>query len=269
MRKSLAALAALCLCFIFAAPPPAQARELAAVKSILSGADAAFDQNLSKAAILDRLIELNPGRPRDPQLPGGFAADLKKALAVYPRSLLCYLLQEHCRIVATPLLTIADAELVDKHPLGYGADQTYANCQAVFVPRSGSIIVASHYYRGTRLRLNKNPASGVQHELSHALDFYLGRPSLSPTFRTAYAADRAQMSLVDCSLLDYYLQAGDAGPIETFGQLLADRYSHFPDHRSRALSRCFVRCRGLIDQAFPAHTVKPVVLLPRKLGKIY
>ncbi|MBS1991334.1 MAG: hypothetical protein JSS83_12505 [Cyanobacteria bacterium SZAS LIN-3] len=269
MRKSLAALAALCLCFICAASSPARARELAAVKSILSGADTAFDQHLSNEAILDRLIEVKPGRPRDPQLPLGFEDRVKKSLAVFPRSVLCYLLRERCRIVATPLLTIADATLLDKHPRGYGSDQTYANCRAVFVPRSGSIIVASHYYWGTRLRLNKDAAAFARHELCHAVDFYLGRPSLSPAFRTAYAADRAQMSLVDCSLLDYYLQAGDAGPIETFGQLLADRYSHFPDHRSRALARCFVRCRGLIDRAFPAHTVKPVVLLPRKMGKIY
>jgi len=223
----------------------------------LSESDRLLEAGLSKEALIERLVQVQAAPAlsagASPPLPETFVADVKAALLAYPRCFLSFLLKNNVKILIAPFVTAADASLNNLHPRGYKDGLTFAECRAVFVPKSGNVIVASHYFRDGKLLENKYPTFGVQHELCHAVDFYLGRPSLTVAFRARYRQDKELVSVVDNTYLRYYLQEGEGGPIETFGQLLVYKYTHVRERRTLALVRCFPDCVQQIDRFFPAN----------------
>ncbi len=67
-------------------------------------------------------------------------------------------------------------------------------------------------------------AGVTRHELGHAADEVYGHFSRDPAFRAAYNADVADIRANNTPVDPYYLQAGDAGPEETFAEVFAQMY---------------------------------------------
>jgi len=202
-----------------------------------------------KAALIEKLVSVLPGHPGDPSVPDLCVLQVKEGLRVYPRSILCFLLVNHCRVLVAPFVTRADPSLDGVHPATYPEGDTFLNCRAVFTTKG--VCIGSHFYRHGQILPNSAPKAGVQHEVAHAIDEYLGRPSLSEPFAGLYNEEKDAVSVVDRGPLTYYLSGGRVGPIETFGQLLAHKYSHFNEFHTLTLARCFPRCVKLLNSLFP------------------
>ena len=67
-------------------------------------------------------------------------------------------------------------------------------------------------------------AGATRHEVGHAADEVYGNFSQDPAFRAAYNADVADIRANNTPVDPYYLQAGDAGPEETFAEAFAQTY---------------------------------------------
>jgi hypothetical protein len=220
------------------------------IKEIFAKADKEQNVALDKRAIVEKLVTLDKGKPGDPVIPDGLAGRVQAGMLAYPRSFLCFLLENRCRVYIAPLVIRADPDLEFMHPVSYAVGSTFLNCRAVYT--SKGILIGSHFYRDGRLQPNLDPFHGVQHETAHAIDQLLGRPSLCQGFLNIYEEERDAVSVVDRAPLSYYLNGEKSGAIETFGQLLAHKYCHFTEHHTLALVRCFPRCVEFIDHFFPA-----------------
>jgi hypothetical protein len=216
---------------------------------VLAEAEAGRDRALDKHALINMLVHVEKGQKGDPSVPDGVVQRVKEGLLVYPRSFICFLLNHNCPVYVAPFVTRADTSLDGQKPVAYPQGSTYQNCRAVFTTKG--ILIGSHFYRDGKLLPNMNPLQGAQHEAAHAMDQFLGRPSLSSEFLAIYESERDGVSVVDRAPLAYYLHGGRIGPIETFGQLLAHKYSHFTEHHTLALARCFPHCAKFIDERFP------------------
>jgi len=219
------------------------------IKDILARATLASNTAVGKKAMIDQLVTVIDGQPGDPSIPDGLAFRVKEAMLAYPRQFLCLLSRKQCRVYIAPLVVRADPNLEFMRPASYAEGSTFLNCRAVFTTKG--ILIGSHFYRDGKLLPNLDPFHGMQHEMAHAIDHYLGRPSLSKEFVTLYDQEREAMSLVDRSALAYYVNNTRSGSIETFAQLLAHKYCHFTEHHTLALVRCFPGCVKFIDELFP------------------
>ncbi len=228
---------------------PSPVCNLAQIKDILNRAEADQGRLLSKQQLVERLLVAVPGGKDDPVMGENFLVMTKIGMLAYPRSFLCLLLQKNCHVFVAPFVVVADKSLVGQRPEGYPAGSTYLNCRAVFTTKG--ILIGSHFYKDGRLLPNLDPLHGVQHEMAHAIDQLLGRPSLTPQFDRVYRQDEASVAVEDRGPLYYYLQTGRVGRIETFGQLLAHKYCHFTEHHTLSLVRCFPDCVRFIDHTFP------------------
>jgi hypothetical protein len=215
-------------------------------------AQAELDQGglLSKQQLVERLLILVPGGRDDPAVSENFLVTTKLGILAYPRAFLCLLLKHNCHVYVAPFVVRADASLEGRHPDGYPPESSYLNCRAVFTTKG--ILIGSCFYKGGKLMPNLDPLHGVEHEMAHAIDQNLGRPSLSDKFLEIYKLEAAAISVTDRAPLAYYLEGGRVGPIETFGQLLAHKYCHFTEHHTLSLVRCFPHCVQFIDEHFPS-----------------
>ena len=223
---------------------------LQSIRDILAKVDRDQNSTPGKQALIEQLVTVDKGRSGDPDIPDVCVARVKEGLLAYPRSFLCLLTKNRCQVYVAPFVIRADPSLEGMIPASYAAGSTFLNCRAVFTMKG--ILIGSHFYRDGKLLPSLDPFHGVQHEMAHAIDHYLGRPSLSKEFLTMYVQERDAISLVDRWPLAYYLNGDTSGAIETFGQLLAHKYCHFTEHHTLALVRCFPRCVKFIDGIFPA-----------------
>jgi hypothetical protein len=85
------------------------------------------------------------------------------------------------------------------------------------------------------------------HELGHAYDHMLGRPSTGLEFREAYNSEAPQVPAQDRPILAHFLQPGDKGPSECFASLFACKYYQGNDRRLTALKADFPRTFALMQ----------------------
>jgi hypothetical protein len=85
----------------------------------------------------------------------------------------------------------------------------------------------------------------LTHELGHAYDSTMGRPSASESFLTAYRKDVEAAANSGAKIPDYFLQPGDAGPSEAFAEALS-QIAGSPDS-NLPMPRTFAWVRSMMD----------------------
>jgi hypothetical protein len=131
-----------------------------------------------------------------------------------------------CGVRVEVVRRVIDARphLAGVRPRGWPAGLSYENADACY--DGGAVIVAEvHADYGTGQEVPSSRVAGVtRHELGHAVDEVYGNFSHDAVFRAAYDADVADILANNTPVDPYYLQAGDAGPEETFAEAFAQTY---------------------------------------------
>ena len=143
---------------------------------------------------------------------GGDVASVEASVALLPSEVLAKLTAAGVEIVAVNDSVVEHlTHLRGVSPRGWPVGATFDTVPGVFDEASKTVVVA------TSGRYAHGSINIVLHEIGHAYDFVMGRPSRSFDFRIARYADRH-------GLTPYMGQAGRAGLSETFAESFANFY---------------------------------------------
>ncbi|HEY9760162.1 MAG TPA: LysM peptidoglycan-binding domain-containing protein [Oculatellaceae cyanobacterium] len=119
-----------------------------------------------------------------------------------------------------------DPSLKGVHPRGHRPDGKWDYVEGYNDPTNKLNVVTEHYEQGdgSGKILTTNRAEGVmRHEVGHGVDDALGNFSAKKEFLDPYNEDKAaiekNLSAAEKAQLEYFLQAGNAGPSEAFAEL--------------------------------------------------
>lgn len=193
-----------------------------------------------------RLV-IDPSEPLVEMLPEvdlSFAGRVVAAVRPVPRPIKEQLVAAGWRCwIVDNLLSVAP-ELAGQRPRGWPPPATWAQVDAVHLPRQKLVVVAQwrRTLAGERVANHRLPGV-LWHELGHAWDIYLrteqnlssGRwqahCSESPDFLRAYYQDIETWSAEDRRQWAYYLQAHNAGRQELYAECFALLLGSGTDHR--------------------------------------
>ncbi len=114
-----------------------------------------------------------------------------------------------------------DPALVDAKARGWGPGLDFRYVAGTYSLKHNKILIAERALRTSDGVLSErgHRLETTLHETGHAYDKVLNYYSRDPAFRAAYEADCARLADAQRPKLKYYLQAGNAGPSETFAEL--------------------------------------------------
>lgn len=177
----------------------------------------------SKNTNLENITVVRPvvGHPEvDPNLVKEIQASIKKI----PTPIKAYLERAEIKIVLTPTMIDKYPEGAYQEVAGYEGG-TKKSCAGLFHPRSREVVLAQHYVdEGTDLVGHAIPSNSVKqtflHECGHALDFSVGRISMTDDYRFNYYKDIANIPDDVATKIRYYLQKSTRGQRESCGELM-------------------------------------------------
>jgi hypothetical protein len=174
-----------------------------------------------------------------------FVEELEKMVALLPAGSLHALSKAGYKIELSHLVTDAVPAARDQQVRGYEPHSTWDSVFGMFNRTERKVVMAEYAKDNGKyitLQDEQRRAGILRHEFGHAIDNFLGNFSHSEEFQQAYAKGKASISKEEEVVIWYYLQAGDAGPEETFAEIFAslkgtacDRASdqilhdHFPE----------------------------------------
>ena len=210
----------------------------------------------SKEKIIKDLIKLDKGSKDDPPLTPKFIDEVTNGLRAMPRSVICLLSSNQCEVHLSPFVLTVEPYLAGQHPSGYGDGDSYDNVGAMF-SRGRWLVVAQYRYRAAKRMEALEHGRSVQHEAGHAVDKFLGYPSHSIEFSSAYEYDRHNMSAAQREANRYFMQEGERGQGEIFAELFVRLCGEKQGVKVSRSHPEFVRCYELLkDDLFQGDTLQ-------------
>ncbi|MBP6733535.1 MAG: minor capsid protein [Chromatiaceae bacterium] len=158
-------------------------------------------------------------------LPGAdFVASMQAVVDALPPVVRQTLGRADVRAIVANSVTGAFPRLRGQHPRGWPPGATWDCAEALC--SNGTPAIAKRYrdmWDKHKWKDSRRAAYGLRHEMGHAYDYAGGGLSSDPGFRAAYDADVAAANLGDgqSKIKAYFLQDGDAGPLEAFAEAFA------------------------------------------------
>ncbi len=127
------------------------------------------------------------------------------------------------KIQTGKFLTDIEPALKGVSPEGLPKGVTWDSGQGVYNPNIKTVSIAQKKINPLTGGIIHTKTIGrtFRHEVGHAVDDVMGRPSLKKEFIDAYIQDTIKISIHDQSRIGYYLQGGSTGYKETFAELYA------------------------------------------------
>lgn len=171
-----------------------------------------------------------------------FRAKVRKAYNGFPPEIRQLLDDQGVRVVAARKLSDAFPELQNVRPRGWTEGSTWDNADGVFNNKDRAAVVAKKFrafdispegqVASSSFKASDRVEGVLRHEVGHAVDDSLGRYSMTPEFRQAYAKDIANLpetvtingqQLETKKLFQYFLQpeTPGAGESEAFAEIFA------------------------------------------------
>lgn len=154
------------------------------------------------------------------------------------------------KITSPRMVVDHNAALRTQQPRGYAPGATFENVDGIYDPARKTLVVAEKSRSRFTGKISDTllPGQTLHHEIGHAFDAALGRPSQMDAFQAAYDADVAAFMRSSGGnpqkLFSYYLQPGFAGRSEMFAEQFA--VSLRPDSVDHPLSKNFPRSAQLV-----------------------
>lgn len=157
-----------------------------------------------------------------------FISEINADVAALPEAWKNALCKGGYKITLSKTLTDSVPAAKNQQVRGYKTSATWSQVFGMFDRSKRRVVMAelaksSEAANAPLVTLNdpQTRAGIVRHEFGHAVDDYLGYKSHSPKFAQAYQAGLKRLTAQDKVILNYYLQAGDAGKEEMFAELFA------------------------------------------------
>lgn len=223
------------------AAPPTQTVEWAnprtgEIRQVPVGIDPGWDYNVGKArrAHLDRLLAEKQAQTMSQAAPPAysrlrtigpisdeFRTQCEAVLNAIPARIKDKIAASEYDVVLCDRIVTYRPDLADAQPRGWPKGKTWKNVDGLC--NSKSAAVAETVLLNDKWVKSQRASSVLAHEFGHAYDRAGtdGRLSGSEDFRTAYHADASGIASTDRRHIEYFLQAGDAGPQEAFAEMFA------------------------------------------------
>jgi hypothetical protein len=165
----------------------------------------------------------------DAHVSDSFVQEINRDATLLPAKLLKALSLDGYKIEISHTVTEAVPSARNEQVRGYAPHSTWDAVFGMFNRTSRKVVMAEFAQpqnsmdadRLITLTIPERRSGILRHEFGHAVDDYLANFSHTPEFRQAYEKGKIGLTSAEKSLLWYYLQAGDAGPEETFAELFA------------------------------------------------
>ena len=180
-----------------------------------------------------------------------FVKQVKDGLKTLPHWLIYLLKRNNCEVHLVSKVTDAFPKSTNDQRIDGQKSSSHDYVTGVFSTSLKWIVIGEYYSQSNELKPNSSCAHSVQHEVGHALDYLLGRPSLSPAFMECYAKDRANIASGNHIKLEHYLQGGAPGLKETFAELVASIYGDPSDTRPLHLPLFFPATYEFLHRLLP------------------
>ena len=165
-------------------------------------------------------VEAVTGVPREHVL------KIQKLTNDLPVNLRSALLQTGYKIKAANFLTDGFPKLKGKHPRGWSKGSTWDNVDGLHDPSTKVVLSAYRYTtpHSTMSRVSNRVNYVFHHEVGHGFDFTAKGQIYSSrsVFRRAYKSDVKKITSQRKKEINYFLQAGGAGPKEIFAEIFAN-----------------------------------------------
>lgn len=148
---------------------------------------------------------------------------VSKAVAVIPLKVKRQLTDAGISWVICPTLVEYDPSLANVQSRGWAPGKDFRYVAGTYSFKHNKVLIAVRALRTSDsvMATRGHRLETTLHESGHAYDHVLNKYSRDPVFRAAYEADCARLNDTQRQKLKYFLQAGDAGPSETFAELFA------------------------------------------------
>lgn len=195
-----------------------------------------------------------PDKPDEKPVEPSHVAAVQQAMTDIPENVQRAMEKEGYKVVAADTITGFNENLKGQVPRGWDNGQTWENVDGAANITEGNkeVLIAQRYLDESGYQDTQRVGDLVRHEYGHAVDQMLGRGngdfSQTPEFIQAYEDDKKEIEANGTPIKDYFLQSGDAGRSEVFGEVFSAKHSSNPDEQDTRMTNAFHRVRDLIQQ---------------------